>query len=53
VVVVASGGAAALLYLLVSWILRAPEVGLSIRLLDRLRHRPAGGDEAPLESPPA
>ena len=46
VVVVAAGGASALLYLLVSWLLRAPEVGLSVRLLGRLRGRAddAGND---------
>jgi hypothetical protein len=53
VVVIAAGGAAGLLYMLVSWILRAPEVGLSIRLLGRLRRRPDDREEASPESPPA
>lgn len=44
VVIIAAGGASALLYLLVSWLLRAPEVGLGIRLLGRLRRRTDAGD---------
>jgi hypothetical protein len=54
VVVVAAGGASALLYVLVSWLLRAPEVGLSIRLLGRLRRRSAGAEDDGLsQEPPA
>ena len=53
VVVIAAGGAGAVLYVLGSWLLRAPEVGLSVRLLGRLRRRSAGDEEdVSIEAPP-
>ena len=53
VVVVAAGGAGAVLYLLASRLLGAPEVGLSVRLLARLRGpRPGGEDDVSIEVPP-